>query len=397
MAQFIDRTGAEALIPEETTKEIIQGAIQNSAVLTRFKRLANMSSKTQSMPVLEMLPLAYFTDGDTGFAKPSKQMWDKKRITAAELKVLVPIPESVLDDMQDSGYDFEGEVLPRINEAIGKTIDGAVIWGVNKPADWRTPLVQTAINAGAVVNTTNDIYADIMGEGGVFAKVEESGFECNGCLAGIKFKSTLRGLRDDNKQPLFKKDMAAGTAYSLDGNPISFSTNGTWDNNIAKLIVGDFTQAVYAFRKDMKVRLLTEGVIQDPSTKEIVWNLAQQGMVALLVTCRLGWELPNPITAENDDKTTRLPFAVYSPAVVSTGNKVTFTVKDNAESPAAVGGASVELDGSFKNANTSGVAEFTNIPDGVYKYTVKGDGYKTAKGTVTVNGAAASVAVTLAQ
>ena len=313
MAEIINREGAEALIPEEVSKEIIQGAIAQSIVLSKFTKLANMSSKVRTMPVLNMLPVAYFVDGDTGYKKASKMTWDKKRIVAEEIAVIVPIPESVLNDAEDSGYDIWGEVRPRIEEAIGKVIDGAILFGVNKPAGWRDDLLASITAAGSVVPTSGDLFNDIMGEDGVFGKVEESGFEVNGVAAGIRFKSTLRGLRDENKQPIFKKDVQGGTRYSLDGALVDFSKNGTWDNSKVKAIAGDWSQGVYAFRQDITYKLLTEGVIQDPNTKEILYNLAQQDMVALRVVCRLGWELPNPINAENPDEATRLPFAALVP------------------------------------------------------------------------------------
>lgn len=37
------------------------------------------------MPVLDMLPIAYFVNGDTGQKKTTKQAWDKKFITAEEI------------------------------------------------------------------------------------------------------------------------------------------------------------------------------------------------------------------------------------------------------------------------------------------------------------------------
>ena len=43
-AQLIDRTGAESLIPVQESNEIIQGVVSQSAVLTRGKKLANMTS-----------------------------------------------------------------------------------------------------------------------------------------------------------------------------------------------------------------------------------------------------------------------------------------------------------------------------------------------------------------
>jgi len=62
----IDRSGAESLIPTQEASEIIQGTIAQSAVLSRGRKLANMTSKQYKMPVLDMLPIAYFVNGDNG-------------------------------------------------------------------------------------------------------------------------------------------------------------------------------------------------------------------------------------------------------------------------------------------------------------------------------------------
>lgn len=45
----IDRSALSGLIPEPVTREIMQGAIAESAVLRMGRRLANMSSKTQTI------------------------------------------------------------------------------------------------------------------------------------------------------------------------------------------------------------------------------------------------------------------------------------------------------------------------------------------------------------
>jgi len=57
---IITRTDLSGLIPEPVTREILQGVTQGSAVLQMGRRLPNMSSKTQTMPVLDMLPMAYW-------------------------------------------------------------------------------------------------------------------------------------------------------------------------------------------------------------------------------------------------------------------------------------------------------------------------------------------------
>lgn len=309
-AQIIDRTGAESLIPVEESKEIIQGVVTSSAVLSRGRKLANMSSKTYKMPVLDMLPIAYFVDGDNGAKKTTKQAWDKKIITAEEIAVIVPIPESVLDD---SDYDIWAEVRPRVTEAFGKVIDGAILFDVNKPTSWRDGVVTTATKANAVVTATTDLYQDILGEGGVIAKVEDSGFFVSGHMADISMRAKLRGLRDDVGQPIFKSDMQNGTNYSLDGSPMNFPNNGAWDKSKALMISGDFSQLVYSIRQDITFKLFTEGVVQN-TDGSIAYNLMQNDMVALRAVMRLGWEIPNPINSVQSDKTKRCPFAILKAA-----------------------------------------------------------------------------------
>lgn len=308
---IISRTDLSGLIPEPVTREIIQGVTAGSAVLQMGRRLPNMTARTQSMNVLDMLPMAYWVDGDTGVKQTTKMAWDRKKIYAEELAVIVPIPEAVLDD---SDYDIWGEVRPRLVEAFGQKIDEAILFGVDKPASWRSDIVATATTAGAVVTATDDVYCDIMDVDGVIAKVEESGFLPTGAMAAVKMRAILRGLKDANGQPVFKTDMQGATQYALDGVPMVFPKNGAFDPAKALMILGDFNQLVYSIRQDVTYKLLTEATIIDPSTKEVVYSLAQQDMVALRAVMRLGWEIPNPISAFQPDETKRSPFAVYAPA-----------------------------------------------------------------------------------
>lgn len=306
---IIDRSGADSLIPEEYSNEIIQGAVEQSAVLTMGRKLQNMTSKTYKLPVLDMLPTAYFVDGDTGRKHTTKAAWDKKVITAEEIAVIVPIPEAVLDD---SAYDIWGEIQPRITEAFGKVIDEAVIFGTGKPSTWRNDLVATATAAGNKTVLTSDLYTDILGEGGAIAKVEESGFFVSGHIADISMRAKFRGLKDTTGQPIFKTDMQTGTSYTLDGSAVTFPRNGAFDKSKALLISGDFSQLVYSIRQDVTFKLLDQAVIQDPTSGEIVYNLAQNDMVALRAVMRLGWEIPNPINAIKSSKTARCPFSILT-------------------------------------------------------------------------------------
>lgn len=317
---IVNRTDLSGLIPEPVTREIIQGVAEGSAVLQMGRRLPNMTSKTQTMNVLDMLPTAYFVNGDTGMKQTTKMKWDKKKIYAEEIAVIVPIPEAVLDD---ADYDIWGEVRPRLVEAFGKVIDGAILFGTNKPTSWRDSVLETCTKAGSVVAATPYIYDDLLAEGGVIAKVEESGYLVNGIMSAIQMRAKLRGLKDLNGNPIFKTDMQGATPYALDGSPMYFPRNGAFDTAKALMFAGDWSELVYSIRQDITFKIFDQGVVQDPSDNSIVYNLMQNDMVALRAVMRLGWEIPNPKTAYNDTLSKYCPFAVYAPA--GTVNTVTVT------------------------------------------------------------------------
>lgn len=312
---IIDRSSLSGLIPEPVTREIMQGAIAESAVLRMARRLPNMSSKTQTINVLDALPSAYFVNGEAtvdgntnAFKQTTNMKWDKKKIHAEEIAVIVPIPEAVL---ADSNYDIWGEVRPRLNEAFGKVIDKAILFGTDKPSTWREGIVSSAETAGSTVTSTADVFTDIMGKDGLISKVELDGFNPNGVMAAIQMRGQLRGLKDTTGQPIFKTDMQGATRYALDGMDMYFPMNGAFDPTKALMIVGDWTQLVYSIRQDMTFKIFTEGVVQDPASGDIKYNLMQNDMVALRAVMRLGWEVANPVNAFNESISDPFPFAVY--------------------------------------------------------------------------------------
>jgi len=309
--KVIDRNDATALIPEEVSREIVQGVAETSACLRLFRRLPNMSRKQQRIPVLSVLPTAYFVNGDTGLKQTTEQAWENKYLNAEEIACIVPIPEAVLDD---ADYDIWAEVRPRIVEAFGVVIDAAILFGTNAPASWPASILDGATSAGHVValGTGADIYDDIMGENGVISLVEEDGYMVNGHIAAMTMKARLRGLRDTTGQPIFVRSMQDRTRYELDGEPMEFPANGAFDVTQALMFSGDFRQAVYAMRQEITYKVLTEAVIQD-NTGAIVYNLAQQDMVALRAVMRLAWQVPNPVTRLQPTEAQRYPFAVLTP------------------------------------------------------------------------------------
>ena len=298
----ITRTDVDSLIETQVANEIFEGVIKDSKALSMFRRLPNMTSDKTKLRVLDSLPVAYFVDESTnnGRKNTTKMAWDKKFINAAELAVIVPIKENVLND---SSIDIWAEVRPRIVEAFAKKIDNAMFFGVDKPTDWRKGLVPSVIDAGAEVDETGKLYSDI---NDVMTKVEESGYEVNGILGGVGLKGKFRMMTDTTGQPLNTTEIGSIRRAFMD--------NGVWDKSKSTLIAGDFSQAVYAIRQDVTYKILDQAVIQD-TDGSILYNLAQDDMVALRVVMRLGWEIPNPVNALNGTEA-RFPFASLKPKTI---------------------------------------------------------------------------------
>ena len=308
---LIDRSGAEVLIPEENAREIIQGLPQQSAALSMFRQV-RMSSKVRNQPVLSALPYAYWVNGDTGLKQTTDMGWGSKQMVAEEIAVIVPVPEAVLDD---AGYDIFGEIRPRLVEAFGEKIDGAVFFGTEKPASWTDPaIVPGAVAAGNNVafGTSAVDFVDDINE--VMALVEDDDYDVNGFAARRRIRARLRGLRDADGNPLYSPSLTAGTPATLYGEPLTYVRNRAWVDTAAELIAGDFTQAIIGIRQDITFKVLDQAVITD-NTGAVILNLAQQDSVALRAVMRVGYAVNTPMTRANMDNATRFPFGVLQPEV----------------------------------------------------------------------------------
>jgi len=393
MANIISRADAEAIIREQVVSTIFQDTPKNSVFMSLAKKLPNMTSKQTRVRVLDFLPTAYWVTGDTGMKQTSRQAWDDVYLTAGELAVIVPIPEAVLDDAE---FDIIGEITPRVNETIAARVDSAVLFGVNRPAEWQNDIITLARQAGNNVPCPagSDIYSCLLADGGVFSKVENVGHNVSAVVSSMGMKAKLRGLRSASGSPIFNTNMQGATSYALDGAPMYFPENGSFDAGIAQLIAGDFKQAVYSIRQDVTVKILDQGVIQDPATKEIVYNFAQQDMIALRIVFRMGWAIPNPATRLDPDRVS-CAFSYLEPQTAATSYAVTFTVTTGAEeSSAAVSDAVVDVNGSRLKTNSEGKAIF-NLRPGTYPCKIKCNGYGTISDSVTVSDAAISKDIVL--
>jgi len=300
-------SGSDPLIPEPLAASIIQEAPRASAAL-RLCRRGTMSTRTQRMPVLDMLPVSYWVGGDTGMKQTTLQAWKGVNLIVEELATIVPIPENYIDDAQ---VPLWSEVQPRLVESAGFLIDSAVFWGLNKPSTWGPDLYSAAVQAGNVVK---DGFTDFGGGTTVPAAdfgqsitnlgdlMAQTGYTVNGMAGRPGLDWRMAGIRSSQGVPIFQADMTSTpgdgsdvTSGRIYGRRASLVDNGSWDNTRAQLIVGDFSKAIIAIRRDISFKMFDQSVISNDSG-QVILNLMQQDAVAMRMTMRLAYATVNPVT-----------------------------------------------------------------------------------------------------
>lgn len=350
MADYINRLSAQALIPPEIAREIIQGALKYSVALRIFRRARNMLRDELLMPALSMLPQGGWLNSDNAIKPLTAQAWEMVEMYAEEYAARTIIPDNI---REDAAYDMWAEILPRLSEVYGRAFDQAVFMGIDKPRRFRADIVTACYQAGAVVKQTTNINNDI---NEALSLVEQSGYNPTALVAGVGMKAKFRMNVDSVGQPIWFPFIEALDKYYLD--------NGAWDDSRALLIVGDFQQALYSVREDMSVRISADAATNMSDGLHSMFDEDSQVMRA---KWRIGFAIPNPINILNQTNK-RFPFAIVAASPETTTYKVTFTVKGSSDEN--LEGIKIKFGGMTNRTNSSGVAEFVSQANQTYLYTV---------------------------
>lgn len=304
---IISRADAAALIPEQVSNELLKGLTYQSAALELSTRTTIATSQTR-MPVISALPTAYFVNGDTGLKQTTEAAWANKFLNVEEIAAIVPIPENVLDD---ATFDIWGTVRPLLEQAAGRTLDAAIFFGVNKPASWPDDIATAAAAAGNTVDRGTNLAATggLAGDiSDVFATVEGDGFSVTGVVTQRSYLGRFRQVRSTAGERLLDVDL---NGKMIEGAPYRISMDGLWPtgSNSAELFAGDFSNSIVGVRKDFTYKRLDQAVIQD-NTGAIVYNLAQQDMIALRLTFRVAWQVANLLNYQQPTEANRYPWGI---------------------------------------------------------------------------------------
>ena len=289
-------TNKNVVLPVEFSDFIITGLRGRSKALELGRRLPDMRGKTFRLNVLEYAVKAGWVKNSQSPAnsegaeinrKPTSYLgWKGVDLIAEEIAVIVPVSEDTLDDVQNYV-----DVVPLIYEeaisAFQQTIDATAFFGTDSPWSGYLGIVAEATSANAVVswdgNSGTSFYQAVSD---AMKYVEKSGYLPDAILGGPSLNSAFRGT-------ITNLGVLAGDQGQIGALPRHIDLTGGFDEDTAFAIVGDFKRGlVYAFRKEMELKILTEATIKEGAVE---YNLAQQDMVGFRFKMRLGMATPNPV------------------------------------------------------------------------------------------------------
>lgn len=292
-------SNSTVVLPVEYGREIIRGVVGRSKALELGRRLPDMRGKTYKLNVLSNLPVAGWvknqaTPNNADEAelknKPVSYLaYEGVDVVAEEIAVIVPVSINTLNDVEDFGVELMPEISEQVIGAFQQVIDATVFFGVNSPWAGYSGIVAEATSAGATVTwdgSTGTSFYDAIND--AMEYVENSGYVPTAILGGPSLNSAFR-------KTITELGILAGDQGEIGALPRHIDLTGGFNQSSAFAIVGDFRYLVYSFREEMSMRILYEATLKDPATGTELYNLAQQDMIGLRFTMRLGVALPNPV------------------------------------------------------------------------------------------------------
>jgi len=309
----ISRADVATLIEEEYSNVLLETAQVSSAVQSAFRNVP-LGTRTTNVPVLATLPEAYWVSEsatDPSGVKPtSKATWGNKQFVVEEIAVIVPVHENTIDDATE---DILADIARLGGTAIGKKLDQAVIFGLQKPATWLSPALRAAATAAGNVFQVgaaagpNDLAGSIFQAAGAVA---DSGADPSTLLSASGLRFRLANLRDSTGSPVYTRALGEGGLVqdNVAGLDAQFVKNGAWNPALATAIVADRERVLIGVRQDITVKFLDQATI---GTGENQINLAERDMVALRFKARYAYVLGDTINATG---TASEPVAAVVPA-----------------------------------------------------------------------------------
>ncbi len=289
----ISRAEVATLIQEAYADVLLNNATEASTVLGAFPTV-NMGTKTTHLPVLATLPEADWVSesatADEGIKPQSQVTWADRTLVAEEIAVIIPVHENVIDDATVAVLT---EIASLGGQAIGKKLDQAVLFGVDKPASWVSDdLLSAAVAANQDVTVVDGDAneSDIVGAvNQASEKLATSGYAPDTLVSSLAMRYKVANLRNADGTLVFRDESFAGYRTF-------FNRNGAWAPGSAVALVADSSRVRIGVRQDISVKLLDQATVGNI-------NLAERDMVAIRLKARYAYVLGTGATPAGENKT----------------------------------------------------------------------------------------------
>lgn len=279
-------TGHSALIPVETSQNVIVSVYEQSA----FLQQANV--QPMSGPVEDLGMEANFdaTDFPAGMANVAElgvkpeigdAAFQNSQLVARKMAATKVISEELEND---SIIDIFGFYQQAIEQRFAYLIDfHALNGGAWAGSEGLMPAL-TALGTG-IVPETADPRAD---SSEMLALVENEGYLPSGFIFDIRKKQDFRDQLDTTGRPIFLPAATEGGISTLHGEQVNFLRGGLF--NVAPGAVrgfaGDFSQYRIGILQEIRANVYDQGIVGGV-------NLIEQNAKALVVEMRLGAKVLN--------------------------------------------------------------------------------------------------------
>ena len=265
-------------LPVELSREIIQKAKENSAVMTLAKEIA-LPGRGTAINVIVGDPEAAWV-GETEAKPVSNPTLATKVMRAYKLAVIVPFSNEFRRDLS-ALYDALVERLPG---ALGKKFDETVFGKVNAPgSDFDTFASVT------MQNLDTDVYQGLVAAD---TDISTHGGVVNGYAISPQGRGILLGATDDNKRPLFINNTAEGAIPVILGAKTvtakgAYKAGATASVPSLVGVAGDWSQAMFGTVEGVKIDFSSDATL-DLGNGNVI-NLFQQNMFAVRAEIEVGF------------------------------------------------------------------------------------------------------------
>jgi len=293
-SNITNRQDADALIPEEESREILDQVIASSFLINEAGNTIQMSRKQTRLPVIGTVVSGGWVDGDTGVKAKSQNAWRNVFLNAEAHAVIVPVPEDVVEDMDEGFWE---RTRPQIAAAFARELDKAALFRANgeAPSSWPEGLAVQAHQRGAFVPIGSNAAKNGGFAGDVsdaFERLETSGFDPNLALAHTGLRAKARNTRDADGRQL--AEIGATEWY---GTSVQYPARGLWNpvtygstTFLPRGVVVDTSQLAFGLRSDISYKILDQATVTIDNQPV---NLAERDMVAIRAVGRFAFAVAN--------------------------------------------------------------------------------------------------------